>query len=215
MIARPLAFALLGLASGCASQWAMAAGPGSLHWAASIDAAPAPAPSPVVDPALAARVQLVPGMPERICEVIGFLEGDAPRGSGDAALAELRARAAALGADAVVHVRLHEEDSVGAHSVSGDPAWEAMLDGDERAGASVMHLTGEAVRYRDAIRGRDYHVIARIRVSDRLGRETEAFQRLAARARALRADLVIDVEVTRAAPTRPFELHGTAIRFLR
>lgn len=209
---------LLALAGspGCAYRWEMAAGPGVGHLRASADPGPLPDPVPVVDPAIAARVQLFPGMPQRVCEVVGLLHVDARPGHGELALAELRARAAVLGADAVVHVRLHGEDSVGAHSVSGDPEWEAMLDGGDARRADLMQLTGEAVRYRDGmILGRDYHVIARIGVSDRLGREAEAFQRLAARARALRADLVIEVEVTRAADARPFQLYGTAIRFIR
>jgi uncharacterized protein YbjQ (UPF0145 family) len=201
--------------SSCAYRWEMAPGPGVAHWATTIDPTPQTAPVPSVDPAAAARVTLIPGMPERVCEVVGLLQVDAQPGMGEEALAELRARAAALGADAVVHVRLHGEESIGAHSISGDPEWEAMLDGGDAPAPGVMQLTGEAVRYRDSIRGRDYHVIARIGVTDRSGREAEAFQRLAARARALRADLVIEVEVTPAVATRPFELHGTAIRFVQ
>ncbi len=213
----PLALALLVALSstGCAYRWETAAGPGVGHWPVSMDPGPQRDPVPDVDPAVAAQVQLIPGMPERVCEVVGLLQVDARPGMGDQALAELRARAAALGADAVVHVRLRGEDSVGDHSVSGDPAWEAMLDGDESRREGVMQLSGEAVRYRDPIRGRGYHVIGRIGVTDRLGRETEAFRRLAARARAIRADLVIEVEVTPARNTRPFEVHGTAIRFFR
>jgi uncharacterized protein YbjQ (UPF0145 family) len=201
--------------TGCAYRWHTAPGPGVAHWAASIDPSPPSDPIPSIDPSVAAQVRLIPGLPQRVCEVVGLLQVDARPGMGEQALAELRARAAALGADAVVHVQLHGEDSIGSHSISGDPEWEAMLDGGEAPTADVMQLTGEAVRYRDAIGGRDYRVIAHIGVSDRLGREAEAFQRLAARARAIRADLVIEVQITRGADTRPFELHGTAIRFLR
>lgn len=171
-------------------------------------------PLPVVSVAARDHVQLIAGMPSRTCEVIGIVGVDARPGDGEAALEELRTRAAAMGADAVVHVRAHVEDAAGASSVSGDPEWEAVLD--EAAGTyeSTLHVSGEAVRYRDVVDGRHYQVVGHVNVMDRPGHEHEALERLAARARMMHADLVIDIEVTHTGGDAPFEVHGTAIRFL-
>jgi uncharacterized protein YbjQ (UPF0145 family) len=171
-------------------------------------------PMPMVSVAARDHVQLIAGMPSRTCEVIGIVGVDARPGDGDAALDELRARAAAMGADAVVHVRAHVEDAAGASSVSGDPEWEAVLD--EAAGTyeASVHVSGEAVRYRDVVDGRHYQVVGHVDVMDRPGHEHEALERLAARARMMHADLVIDIQVMHTGGDAPFEVHGTAIRFL-
>lgn len=171
-------------------------------------------PVPYADPSSMQRVRLIAGMPAQTCEVIGLVQADARPGEGNAALMELRARAAALGADAVVHVRLHIEDSPGSQSVSGDPDWEAFLDDTSGTWEHAVHITGEAVRYRQLVEGRQYTVVARIGVTDRAGHEHEALERLASRARSMHADLVIDIEVTNHGDDTPFEVHGTAIRFL-
>lgn len=172
-------------------------------------------PVPYADEADVARVQLIAGMPAETCEVVGLVEADARPGDGNLALDELRRRAAALGADAVVHVRLHVEDSPGSQSVSGDPEWEAFLDGTAGTWEAAVHVTGEAVRYRgQTVEGRRYRVVARIGVTDRVGHEHEALERLASRARAMHADLVVDIEVTHHGTDTPFEVHGTAIRFI-
>jgi uncharacterized protein YbjQ (UPF0145 family) len=172
------------------------------------------APVPYAHPDDVARVELIAGMPPQTCEVLGLVEADARPGDGDAALNELRARAAAMGADAVVHVRLHVEDAPGEESVSGDPEWADFIDDAAGTWESEVHVTGEAVRYRDVALGRRYAVLARIGVTDRVGHEHEALERLASRARAMHADLVIDIEVTNHGDDVPFEVHGTAIRFL-
>lgn len=171
-------------------------------------------PVPQVDAAALDHVRLIAGMPSETCEVLGLVQADARPGEGNAALAELRARAAALGADAVVHVRLHVEDAPGAESVSGDPEWEAFLDDTTGTWENAVHITGEAVRYRQLVEGRRYTVVARIGVTDRVGHEHEALERLASRARAMRADLVVDIEVTNHGDDEPFEVRGTAIRFV-
>jgi uncharacterized protein YbjQ (UPF0145 family) len=171
-------------------------------------------PVPYADPAALDHVQLIAGMPAQTCEVIGLVQARARPGDGDAALAELRTRAAAMGADAVVHVRMHVVDSPGSQSVSGDPEWEAFIDGTSGTWESSVEVMGEAVRYRERVDGRRYTVVARIGVTDRVGHEHEALERLASRARAMRADLVIDIEVTNRGEDTPFEVHGTAIRFV-
>ena len=169
---------------------------------------------PYADPAAIEHVQLIAGMPSETCEVLGLVQAEASSGDGNAALAELRARGAALGADAVVHVRLHIDDSLGSESISGDPEWEELLAGPSGTSERAVHVTGEAVRYRQLVDGRPYRVVARVGVTDRVGREHEALERLASRARAMRADLVIDIEVTNNGGDAPFEVRGTAIRFI-
>jgi uncharacterized protein YbjQ (UPF0145 family) len=175
---------------------------------------PVPSPVPYVDSADAAHVRLIAGMPDETCEVLGLVQADARPGDGNLALTELRARAAAMGADAVVHVRLHVEDSPGAESVSGDPEWEQFLDDSAGTWERAVHITGEAVRYREVVEGRRYTVVARIGVTDRVGHEHEALERLASRARSMHADLVVDIEVTNHGDDQPFEVRGTAIRFV-
>lgn len=204
---------LAGVASlgGC---YRLAEVPGTTHPPfAARPAAPAE-PVPYADPSAIEHVALIAGMPSQTCEVIGLVQADARPGEGNAALNELRARAAALGADAVVHVRLHVEDSPGSMSVSGDPDWEDFLDDSSGTWEHAVHITGEAVRYRELVEGRRYTVVARIGVTDRAGHEHEALARLASRARAMHADLVVDIEVTNQGQDTPFEVHGTAIRFL-
>jgi uncharacterized protein YbjQ (UPF0145 family) len=171
-------------------------------------------PVPYASPEAIAHVRLIAGMPPETCEVLGLVHADARPGDGDAALAELRARAAAMGADAVVHVRIDVEDAPGASSVSGDPDWEQFIDDTSGAWEAAVHVSGEAVRYREMVEGRRYTVVARIGVTDRVGHEHEALERLASRARALHADLVVDIEVTNHGEEEPFEVHGTAIRFV-
>lgn len=212
MRALPIAIALMLAATGCVR---LAEVPG-------VTVAPYPTPHvssgspiPYAPPDAVSRVRLIAGMPSETCEVVGLVEVDARPGEGNAALAELRARAAAMGADAVVHVRLHVESSPGAQSVSGDPEWEAFLDDTSGTWESAVHVTGEAVRFRPSlVDGRRYTVVGRIGVTDRVGHEHEALERLASRARAMHADLVIDVEVTSRGDDAPFEVSGTAIRFV-
>lgn len=202
---------VLALAPGCAH---LAPVPGVSHAPLVAPQALVPtAPLPTLDAEALAHVRLIAGPAPGTCEVIGLVEADARPGEGELALSELRARAAALGADAVVHVRMHVEDSLGSESVSGDPEWEAFLDATAPVDRAV-HVTGEAVRFHESMADRQYTVLARIGVMDRVGREREALARLAARARAMHADLVVDVEVTHHAADEPFEVHGTAIRFV-
>lgn len=86
------------------------------------------APAARVDPERSGRVLILHGRKlERPAEVVGVVDAHEPSGRQDAALAQLRERAAALGADAVVGVEFHHGE---AH---GEP----------------IHLSGLAVRYLD------------------------------------------------------------------
>ena len=86
------------------------------------------APSVRVDPERSGRVLILQGRKlERPAEVVGVVDAHEPSGRQDAALQQLRTRAAALGADAVVGVEFHHGEG------HGEP----------------IHLSGLAVRYLD------------------------------------------------------------------
>ena len=113
--------------------------------------------------------------------------------STERALDELRLRAAALGAEAVVNTEFE-------HGEGGD---------------AVTHLSGMAVRCRDLLKGRAYDVIGEVKVQGPMGKEEAAFQRLRAKAIEMHASLVLNVKFEHGErsdgelPT----LTGTAIRF--
>ncbi len=86
------------------------------------------APAVRIDPERSGRVLILQGRKlERPAEVVGVVDAHESSGRQDAALQQLRVRAAALGADAVVGVEFHHGE---AH---GEP----------------IHLSGLAVRYLD------------------------------------------------------------------
>jgi uncharacterized protein YbjQ (UPF0145 family) len=125
-------------------------------------------------------------------EVLAVVDAHMRPGHQEEAVAELRARAAALGADAVVGVEFH-------HS-------------EESAHAS--HLSGVAVRYRDLLKGRSYDVIADLDVGAPMGQEERAHEDLRRQASAVHADLILDVRFHHGeASDGSVRLTGKAIRF--
>jgi uncharacterized protein YbjQ (UPF0145 family) len=129
-------------------------------------------PLPEVAPERVARVHVLnkedAGQPT---EVISIIDVHAKSGQQDHALQELRTRAAALDADAIIGVEFHH----GEH------------------GGETTHLSGTAVRYRDLIAGRHYAVIGDLDVRAAMGQERQALHDLRARARDMNADLIIGV----------------------
>lgn len=124
-------------------------------------------------------------------EALGVVDVHEGVGSVEQALAELKLRAAELGAEAVIGV-----------------------DFEHGSGREATHLSGMAVRCRDLIRGRRYDVIADVDVPGEMGGEEEAFRRLKQRARELRADLLVDVAFDHGENGRgPTRLRAKAIRF--
>lgn len=125
-------------------------------------------------------------------EVLAIVDAHMRSGYQDEALAELRTRAAALGADAVVGVEFHH--------------------GEENAHAN--HLSGVAVRYRDLLQGRSYDVIADLDASAPMGQEERAHDDLRRQASAAHADLILDVRFHHGeASDGSVRLTGKAIRF--
>jgi len=125
-------------------------------------------------------------------EVLGIIDVHTKSGEQDRALQELRVRAAALDADAVVGVEFHH----GEH------------------GGEATHLSGTAVRYRDLIGGRHYEVIGDLDVRAPMGHERQALHELQARARDMSADLVIGVHFEHGeGGDGPLRVTGKAIQF--
>ena len=123
-------------------------------------------------------------------EVLGVVDVHEPATSDQQGLEIMRERAAALHADAVVGVEFHRDDK------------------------SFTDLSGLAVRYNDLLRGRNYDVIEVIRVHEGEGNDADAMGELKRRAKALHADLVIDVEWhDNDAEKDGTYLSGTAIRY--
>lgn len=88
------------------------------------------------------------------------------------ALDALKLRAAALGAEAVINTEFE-------HGEGGD---------------APTHLSGMAVRCRDLLRGRQYEVIGPVKLEGAMGKEEGAFAEFKAKARAMHADLILDVK---------------------
>jgi uncharacterized protein YbjQ (UPF0145 family) len=127
-------------------------------------------------------------------EVLGLVDVHERVESVDRALEVLRRKAAKVGAEAVIGVEFHH----------GEP------------GEEPTHLSGMAVRCNDLIKGRQYDVLGRIEVPGKMGDEDGAEHELLARARAMRADLVIDMGFEHGeGGEQPTRVWGTAIRFVR
>jgi uncharacterized protein YbjQ (UPF0145 family) len=125
-------------------------------------------------------------------EVMGLVDIHERVESVDRALEVLKRKAAKVGAAAVIGVEFHH----------GEP------------GEEPTHLSGIAVRCNDLIKGRAYDVLGHIEVPGKIGDEDDAERELLARARAMRADLVIDIGFEHGdGEHRPTKVSGTAIRF--
>ena len=125
-------------------------------------------------------------------EVLGLVDIHEPVESVDRALEILRRKAAKVGAEAVIGVEFHH----------GEP------------GEEPTHLSGMAVRCNDLIKGRSYDLLGRIDVKGKMGDEDDAERELLTRARAMRADLVIDIGFEHGEGAgQPTWVWGTAIRF--
>src|SRR5262249_12666894 len=147
--------------------------------------------APHVSAAAAARVQLLEAKEVgRRTEVLGLVDAHERPGHHEEALGELRAFAAALGADAVIGVEFHHGDG----------------DGE------VSHRSGRAVRYRNLLRDEPYDVIGTIEVPADMHHQDEALDELRRRAGAMQADLIIHIEYEHGEGHGPIHLTGQAIR---
>ena len=142
----------------------------------------------------AARVQVLETAEGLGCptEVIGLVDVHEPVKSVDEALHELRLDAARLDAQAVVGVEFHH----------GEP------------GEEPTHLSGEAVRCNDLLKGRAYDVIGNVEVTNKMGDEDGLYRAMKQKAKSLGADLIVDVKFDHGeGGEQPLKMTGTAIRF--
>jgi uncharacterized protein YbjQ (UPF0145 family) len=109
------------------------------------------------------------------------------------ALEGLKRRAAALGADAVMHVDFEHGEG----------------------GKEPTHLSGMAVRCNDLIKGRSYDVMGKVEVNGDMGGEEKAFAKLLGKAADMKADLLINVEFEHGegGDGEPTKVRATAIKF--
>jgi uncharacterized protein YbjQ (UPF0145 family) len=126
-------------------------------------------------------------------EALGPIDVHRKMETTDKALEALKIRAAALGAEAIVDVNFEHGEG----------------------GKEPTHLSGMAVRCRDLLNGRAYDVIGEIKIDGKMAKEEEAFAALRAKARAMKADLVLDVKFIHGegGEGEGTTLRGTAIRF--
>jgi uncharacterized protein YbjQ (UPF0145 family) len=125
-------------------------------------------------------------------EVLGLVDIHEPVDSVDRALEILKRKATKVGAEAVIGVEFHH----------GEP------------GEEPTHLSGMAVRCNDLLKGRSYEVLGRIEVQGKMGKEDDAEHEVLARARAMHADLILDMGFDHGeGGEQPTKVWGTAIRF--
>lgn len=124
-------------------------------------------------------------------EVVGLVDVHESMETTEAALMELKMRAAELGGEAVVGT-----------------------DFEHGEGHGPTHLSGMAVRCRDLVHGRAYDVLGTVEVDGAMDHEDDAFERIKERARTMHADLLLDVRFDHGEGEHgPTKLRGTAIRF--
>lgn len=144
--------------------------------------------------AKAAQIRVLENTDAMPCatEVLGLVDVHEPVKTVDQALHELRLDAARLNADAVIGVEFHH----------GEP------------GEEPTHLSGEAVRCNDLLKGRAYDVIGEVKVSQKMGSEEELYDALRSKATAMGADLILGVTFVHGeGGDEPIRISGTAIRF--
>ncbi len=144
--------------------------------------------------AKAAKVQVVQNADSLGCptEVIGIVDVHEPVKTVDQALHELRLDAARIEAQAVVGVEFHH----------GEP------------GEEPTHLSGQAVRCNDLVKGRSYDVIGDVEVTEKMGEEEALYKSMKQKAKSLGADLILDVKFEHGeGGEEKLKMSGTAIKF--
>jgi uncharacterized protein YbjQ (UPF0145 family) len=149
-------------------------------------------PVPYVSPERAAKVFLTESNSVgRETEALSIVDAHEQPGHHEEALAELRARAAALGADAVVGMEFHHGEGHG----------------------DRLHLSGMAVRYRNLLRNEPYEIVGELDVVADMDHQDQAMAELQRRAGRLNADLIIKIGYRHGDGHDPVHLLGTAIRY--
>ena len=160
--------------------------------------APPPPPSSITTTSIAhaplsesaAKIQVfTDAVPPKPCEVVGVLDFHTDEDSEDKGFDQLRAKAAELGADAVISADFE-------HGAEGEKS----------------HLSGVAVRYKVKDE-RPYTAIARIDIPTPEDAEDKGFETMRTEAAALGADEVINVRFEHGKEGEMSHLTGLAIRF--
>jgi uncharacterized protein YbjQ (UPF0145 family) len=144
--------------------------------------------------AKAAKVQVLQNADKLGCatEVIGLVDVHEPVKTVDEALHELRLDAARIDAQAVVGVEFHH----------GEP------------GEEPTHLSGEAVRCNDIVRGRAYDVLGAVRITHKMGDEAGLLREMKQKAKSMGADAILEVSFEHGeGGDEPLKMSGTAVRF--
>ena len=211
-----LAAIVVALAMGGCSRYAYAPGRSTLVRLSSppsvVEQQPAPPATPPVDPS---HVLVLQGSAERPCEVLGLVDVHGRMGEEGEAVGRLRERAAQMGADAVLYVEFHHG---GEHHHEDGEAEDSDSATDESAAEAdpmALHLSGEAVRFRDLIGGRQYQVISVLEVEAPMGDEAQGLAELQRQAAALHADLVVGLRFVHGTGDGPLHVDGSAVRFVR
>lgn len=129
--------------------------------------------------------------PDRECNIVAVLDFHSDADTEDKGFDELRAKAVAAGADAVIDAEFEHGE-----------------------GGEQSHLSGLAVRYKvhDA---RAYDVIDHIVIETDALAGDKGFAALRARARELGADKIVDVKFEHGEGSAPSRLMGTAVKYRR
>ena len=149
---------------------------------------PTTAPAALSDAAKKVQV-LTEAEAPKPCEVVGVLDFHTDEDSEDKGFDELRARAAELGADAVIAADFE-------HGAEGEKS----------------HLSGVAVKYKP-VDGRPFKVLARIDIPTPEDADDKGFETMRSKAASLGADEVIAVKFHHGAEGEMSHLTGLAIRF--
>ena len=168
--------------------------------------------------AAADRVLVLQGGADRPSEVLGLIDEHGRMGQEDEALARLRRDAARMGGDAILHVEFHHagehHDEEEGGVASADEDTDSAVD-EDAGDPMALHLSGTVVRFHDLLAGRRYEVIQRLVVHSPMTEEQEGLAQLRREARAIHADLLLDVEFHHGHGTEPLEVDATAVRIVR
>ena len=125
-------------------------------------------------------------------EILGVVQVTEPRGRESMGIADLRTRAAQLGAGGLTNIQITPP-----------------VDG-----SGPTHFTGVAIRARDLLHGRPYEEVAILLIDAPPQREAVAFTELRRRAGQMNADLLLDVRLVPGEEGRPPRLRARAVRLL-
>jgi uncharacterized protein YbjQ (UPF0145 family) len=150
------------------------------------------APSPPPRPARSKVMVLKDVAITQPTEILGLVDVYEQLYDHDRALESLKAKAEALGADAIVGLEYH-------HGGGKEPS----------------RLSGTAIKFKDLVQGRRYEPLGTIEVKYDPGEEAQGLRELKAKARAIHADLILELKYDRGDGNDQPRVSGTAVKFAR